>query len=77
LINLRWLSPGESLLDFRLPIYAPDLNPVGGLRSVLKRGVLANLTVAGFACLVRVIRQGLKNIQYQPGLIEGSSPRRS
>ena len=56
---------------FQLPAYAPDLNPVEGVWSVLKRGVLANLAVASFGHLVQVIRHGLKKIQYQPGLIEG------
>jgi len=42
-----------------------------GIWSVLKRGVLANLTVASFGHLVLVIRHGRKKIQYQPGLIEG------
>ena len=56
---------------FQLPSYAPDLNPLEGIWSVLKRGVLANLAVASFACLLQVIRHGLKIIQYQPGLIEG------
>ena len=37
---------------FQLPTYAPDLNPVEGIWSVLKRGVLANLAVASFAHLV-------------------------
>jgi hypothetical protein len=56
---------------FRLPAYAPDLNPVEGIWSVLKRGVLANLAVASFAHLVQVIRRGLRKIQYRPGLLEG------
>jgi hypothetical protein len=56
---------------FRLPPYAPDLNPVEGIWPVLKRGVLANLAVASFGNLVQVIRHGLKKIQYRPGLIEG------
>ena len=56
---------------FQLPSYAPDLNPVEGIWSVLKRGVLANLAVASFAHMVQVIRHGLKKIQYQPRLIEG------
>ena len=38
---------------------------------MLKRGVLANLAITAFAQLIRVIRHGLKKIQYQPGLIEG------
>lgn len=46
--------------------------PTEGLWSVLKRGVLANLALASFAHLIQVIRHGLKKIQYQPGLIEGS-----
>ena len=56
---------------FQLPSYAPDLNPVEGAWSVLKRGVLANLAVAGFGHLLQVTRRGLKKIQYRPGLIEG------
>jgi hypothetical protein len=56
---------------FRLPAYAPDLNPVEPVWSVLKGGVLANLAVASFGHLVQVIRHGLKKIQYRPGLIEG------
>ena len=56
---------------FQLPSYAPDLNPVEGIWSVLKRGVLANLAITSFAHLLQVIRHGLKTIQYQPGLIEG------
>jgi DDE superfamily endonuclease len=56
---------------FQLPSYAPDLNPVEGIWSVLKRGVLANLAIASLAHLLQVIRHSLKIIQYQPGLIEG------
>jgi transposase len=56
---------------FQLPSYAPDLNPVEGIWSLLKRGVLANLAITAFAQLIRVVRRGLKQIQYRPGLIEG------
>jgi hypothetical protein len=56
---------------FQLPSYAPDLNPVEGIWSVLKRGSLANLAFTGPAHLLQVIRRGLRKIQYQPGLIEG------
>jgi len=49
--------------------------PPGGIWSLLKRGVLANLAVASFAHLVQAIRHGLKKIQYQPGLIEGCLAR--
>jgi hypothetical protein len=70
--ELRAFTGAQAWLRvFRLPAYAPDLNPVEGIWSVLKRGVLANLAVASFGHLVQVIRHGLKKIQYQPGLIEG------
>ena len=61
----------EWLRVFQLPSYAPDLNPVEGIWSVLKRGVLANLAVTASAHLLQVIRHLLKKIQYQPRLIEG------
>jgi integrase len=70
--ELRAFTGAQAWLRvFRLPAYAPDLNPVEGIWSVLKGGVLANLAVASFAHLVQVIRHGLKKIQYRPGLIEG------
>ena len=64
-------SAQEWLRVFQLFSYAPDLNRVEGIWSVLKRGALANLAVTSFAHLIQVIRHGLKKIQYQPGLIEG------
>src|SRR5258708_23974672 len=70
--ELRAFAAAQAWLRvFRLPAYAPDLNPVEGIWSVLKGGVLANLAVASFGHLVQVIRHGLKKIQYQPGLIDG------
>jgi hypothetical protein len=39
--------------------------------SSLKRGPLANLAFTGPGHLLKVIRHGLRKIQYQPGLIEG------
>src|SRR5215472_18337679 len=63
--ELRAFTGAQAWLRvFRLPAYAPDLNPVEGVWSVLKGGVLANLAVASFARLVQVIRHGLKKIQY-------------
>lgn len=41
---------------------------------MLKRGVLANLAIASFAQLLQAIRNSLKIIQHQPGLIEAASP---
>jgi hypothetical protein len=59
--ELRAFTDAQAWLRvFRLPAYAPDLNPVEGIWSVLKGGVLANLAVASFGHLVQVIRHGLK-----------------
>src|SRR5256884_664841 len=47
--ELRAFTDAQAWLRvFRLPAYAPDLNPVEGIWSVLKGGVLANLAVASF-----------------------------
>jgi hypothetical protein len=54
-----------------LPAYAPDLNPLKGIWSALKRGPLANRAFISFAHLLQVIKNGLTKIQHQPGLIEG------
>ncbi len=50
--ELRAFTGAQAWLRvFRLPAYAPDLNPVEGIWSVLKGGVLANVgrTPRGFA----------------------------
>ena len=54
-----------------LPPYAPQLNPVEGIWSVLDRTVLANLAATGIGHLAAVIKHGLKRIQYRPALIDG------
>jgi hypothetical protein len=56
---------------FQLPSYAPDLNPMEGIWSSLKRGPLANVAFTGFAHMLQVVKHSLRKIQYQPGLIEG------
>jgi transposase len=56
---------------FQLPSYTPDLNPVEGIWSCLKRGPLANRAFTGPAHLLHVIKTGLNKIQYKPELIEG------
>jgi putative transposase len=60
----------EWLTVVRLPAYAPDLNPVEGVWSVVKNG-LGNLAAAGVDHLAAVIRNRLKRIQYRPGLYAG------
>ncbi len=68
----QFLADHEQWLTvFQLPSYTPDLNPVEGIWSLLQRAALANLAVASFGHLVRVIKRGLKKIQYRPHLIDG------
>ncbi len=70
--ELRAFTGAQAWLQvFRLPAYAPDLNPVEGLWSVLKRGVLANLAAADVDQHTAIIKNRLKRIQYRPALIDG------
>ena len=55
---------------YRLPAYAPDLNPAEGVWSLLKRSI-ANFAAADVPGLVRIIKRKLKKIQYRPHLING------
>ncbi|MFD5065231.1 hypothetical protein [Streptomyces sp. NPDC058394] len=59
------------LTVFHLPSYAPDVNPVEGIGSTIRRGVLANLAAAGLDHLIQTIRRGMKQVQYRPDLING------
>ena len=72
---------GQELADFtdenkdwlriyRLPRYAPDLNPAEGIWSLLKRSI-ANFAAADLDGLVRIVKRKLKRIQYRPHLVEG------
>lgn len=54
----------------RLPAYAPELNPVEGVWSHLKRG-LGNLAACGLDQLAATVKTRLKQIQYRPELIDG------
>ncbi|MEU7883803.1 transposase [Microbispora bryophytorum] len=67
--------PPKYIVDWltvvQLPAYAPDLNATEGIWSLLKRGVLANLAAADLHQLIRVIKRGLKKIQYRPHLVDG------
>ena len=59
--ELRAFTGAQPWLEvFQLPSYAPDLNPVEGIWSSLKRGPLANHAFTGPAHLLQVIRHGLR-----------------
>ncbi|MBR7830421.1 transposase [Actinospica sp. MGRD01-02] len=59
-----WLTVNQ------LPAYASDLNPTEGIWSLLRRA-LANIAFADLTDLEQAIRQRLRVIQHQPGLIDG------
>jgi putative transposase len=58
------------LTVYRLPAYAPELNPVEAVWSHLKRS-LANLAKRNLGQLATLIKSRLKRMQYRPGLIDG------
>lgn len=55
---------------YRLPGYAPELNPVENMWSSLKRG-MANLAPGGINDLHRIAKNRLKRMQYRPTLAFG------
>ncbi|CAM5724378.1 hypothetical protein SCALM49S_07878 [Streptomyces californicus] len=56
---------------YYLPPYAPDLNPVEGIWSLLRRGWLSNVAFSTPEHLVQRIRRGPRHIQYRSDLIGG------
>jgi len=67
----EFVAAQDWLTVYQLPPYAPDLNPVEGIWSLLRRGFLANVAFADPDHLVRTVRRGLRKIQYRPQLIDG------
>ncbi|SHN29584.1 DDE superfamily endonuclease [Streptomyces yunnanensis] len=67
----EYIAEHDWLTVFQLHPYAPDLNPVEGIWSLLRRGPLANVAFADNEYLVRTLRRGLRQIQYRPHLING------
>lgn len=57
------------LTVYRFPAYAPELNPVEGVWSHLKRG-LGNLAACGIDQLAALVKTRLKKMQYRPALID-------
>src|SRR3954449_9021861 len=58
------------LTAFRLPPYAPQLNPVESVWAHLKRS-LANLTKHTLAELTALVKGRLRRMQYRPALLTG------
>nr|WP_240667592.1 transposase [Streptomyces luteoverticillatus] len=67
----QYADAHDWLTSIHLPTCAPDLNPVEGIWSLLRRGPLANTAFADADHLTRTLRHGLRQIHYRPDLIDG------
>jgi putative transposase len=67
----QWAAGQDWLTVIQLPTYAPDLNPVEGIWSLLRRSTTANVVFADRDHLVRAVRSGMRRIQRRPWLIDG------
>ncbi|MCX4426493.1 transposase [Streptomyces mirabilis] len=67
----QFIARQDSLTVYQLPSYAPDLNPVAGIWSLLRRGWVSNTAFTTLEHLIQAIRQGMRKIQYRPHLIDG------
>ncbi len=60
-----FIEAQDWLTAYHLPSYAPDLNPVEGIWSILRRTTQANTAFADSDHLMRRLRHGLRRIQYR------------
>ncbi|GAA3091481.1 hypothetical protein GCM10017600_41430 [Streptosporangium carneum] len=65
-----YIAAREWLTVYRLPAYAPELNPAEGIWASMKHG-LGNLLLDGLDALNATIKTRLKRMQYRPDLIDG------
>ncbi len=67
----HFIDTRDWITSFQLPPYAPDLNPVEGVWSLLRRAGQCNTAFDDPDHLMRVLRTHLRRIQYRPDLIDG------
>lgn len=67
----QFIARQDWLTVYHLPTYAPDLNPVEGVWSLLRCGWLTNTAFTSPEHLIQTIRHGMRKIQYRPHLIDG------
>jgi len=60
----KWLTV------YRLPTYAPELNPVEGVWSAMKSG-LVNLAKRDVDQLLKIVKSRLRRLQYRPATLAG------
>lgn len=67
----RYIAEHDWLTVYQLPSYAPDLNPVEGIWSVLRRTTLANRAFSDPEDLIATVRQGLRQLQCRSDVLDG------
>ncbi|MEU7260252.1 transposase [Streptomyces rimosus] len=67
----RYIADRDWLTAYQLPSYAPDLNPVEGIWSVLRRATLANRAFTDPYELNTAVRRGLRQLQYRGEALDG------
>ncbi|MEU1711027.1 transposase [Streptomyces sp. NPDC005706] len=67
----RYIAERDWLTVYQLPPYAPDLNPVEGIWSVLRRTTTANRAFADPHDLITAVRRGLRQLQYRHDVLDG------
>jgi len=61
----RYIADRDWLTVYQLPSYAPDLNSVEGIWSVLRRTTTANRAFTDPEDLIAAVRRGLRQLQYR------------
>lgn len=67
----RYIAERDWLTVYQLPSYAPDLNPVEGIWSILRRTTTANRAFADPDDLITAVRHGLRLLQYRSDTLNG------
>ncbi|MFJ9130401.1 transposase [Streptomyces sp. NPDC102340] len=67
----RFIDTHDWITSLQLPSYAPDLNPVEGVWSLLRRAAQCNTSFTDPDHLMQVLRTHLRHIQYRPDLVDG------
>ncbi|WP_434100380.1 IS630 family transposase [Streptomyces rochei] len=67
----EFIDTHDWITCYFLPAYAPDLNPVEGIWSLLRRSSQANTAFTDPDHLMSALRHGLRQIQYRSNLIDG------
>jgi len=67
----KYIAAHDWLTVYQLPAYAPQLNPVEGIWSLIRRN-LANTAFADPEHLIAAGRRELRAIQYRSWLVDGA-----